>query len=54
MCTNKVGNIQQKVEFTSNQGKKEKEGKVLKYFHVENGVMSFMELKRKKMRVFQT
>ena len=28
--------------------KKEKEERVLKYFHVENGVMSFMKLKGRR------
>ena len=48
MHTNKIGSRPTKSWVFVQLEKKEKEGKVLKKFQVENNVMSFMELRGKR------
>ena len=48
MCANKVSSYSTKNWIHNQLEKKEKEGRVLKYFEVENGVKSFMELRGRR------
>ena len=53
MCANKVSSCSTKNWIHIQLEKKEKEGRVLKYFQVENCVMSFMELRGRRWKYFR-